>query len=70
MPSLKQDKRMKCGQHDWQACQTLFATKWMDNKFVILLSNYHDPIVLRDIERPLKGSKDKVKVLCPTVIYE
>ena len=51
MPSLKQDKQMKRGEHDWQACQTLSASKWMDNKSVILLSNYHDPRVVRDIER-------------------
>ena len=42
----------------------------MDNKSVILLSDYHDPRVIRDIDRRLKGSKNKVKVLCPTVIYE
>ena len=70
MPSLKQDKQMKRGEHDWQACQTLSASKWMDNKSVILLSNYHDPRVVRDIERWVKESKDKVKVSCPIVIYE
>ena len=46
MPSLKQDKQMKHGEYDWQACQTLSATKWMDNKCVILLSNHHDARVL------------------------
>ena len=42
----------------------------MDNKSTILLSNYHDPRVVRDTERQVKRSKDKVKVSCPTVIYE
>ena len=71
MPSLKPDKQMKKrGEHDWQACQTLSATKWMDNKPVILLSNYYDPRVVKNIERRVKGLKDKVKVSCPTVIYE
>ena len=42
----------------------------MDNKSVILLSDYHDPRVIRDIDRRLKGSKNKVKVSCLTVIYE
>ena len=50
MPTLKQDKQMKRGEHDWQACQSLSATKWMDNKSVILLSNYHDPRSIRDID--------------------
>ena len=61
---------MKHGEYDWQACQTLSATKWMDSKSVILLSNHHDPRVSRDIERRVKESKDKVKNSCPTVIYE
>ena len=69
--SLKQDKQMKRGEHNWQACQTLSATKWMDNKSVILLSNNHDRRVMRGIEgRQVKGSKDKVKVSCSIVIYE
>ena len=70
MPTLKQDKQMKRGEHDWQACQSLSATKWMDNKSVILLSNYHDPRSVRDIDRRVKGSKEKVKISCPTVIHE
>ena len=49
--SLKQDKQMKCTEHDWQACHTLSGTKCMDNKSIILLSNCHDPRVLRDIKR-------------------
>ena len=61
---------MKRGKHDWQACQTLYATKWIDNKSVILLSNYHDPRVVGDTKRRVKGSKDKVKVSCPTIIYD
>ena len=70
MPTLKQDTQMKRGEHDWQACQSLSATKWMDNKSVILLSNYHDPGSVRDIDRRVKGSKEKVKISCPTVIHE
>ena len=61
---------MKRRKHDWQACQTFSATKCIDNKSFILLSNYHDSRVVRDIERQVKGSKDKVKVSCPTVISE
>ena len=68
--SLKQDKQMKRGKHDWQACQTLYVTKWIDNKSVILLSNYHDPRVVGDTKRRVMGSKDKVKVSCPTVICD
>ena len=42
----------------------------MDNKTVILLSNYLNPKETQQIDCRLKGSKDKVKVTCPTVIHE
>ena len=43
MPVLKHHKEMKCGQHDWFSSNHLSAIKWMDNKSVILLSNYLNP---------------------------
>ena len=39
----------------------------MDNKSVILLSNYFNPKETQQIERRVK---DKVKVTCPSVIQE
>ena len=42
----------------------------MDNKSVILLSNYSNPKETQQIEIRVKGSKDKVKVTCPSVIQE
>ena len=42
----------------------------MDNKSVILLSNYFNPKETQQIERRVKGSNDKVKVTCPSVIQE
>ena len=70
MPTLKDNKQMKRGEHDWLACDTISATKWMDNRSVILLSNYHNPSVVQEINRRVKGSKEKMKVSCPTVIRE
>ena len=70
MPNLKTDKQMKRGEHDWLACDTISATKWMDKQSVILLSNYHNPSVVQEINRRVKGSKEKMKVSCPTVIRE
>ena len=52
------------------ACDTISTTKWMDNGSVILLSNYHNPSVVQEINRRVKGSKEKMKVFCPTVIRE
>ena len=42
----------------------------MDNNSVILSSNYFNPKEAQQIERRVKGSKDKVKVTCPSVIKE
>ena len=70
MPTSKADKQMKTGQHDWLTCDTISATKWMDNRSVILLSNYHNPSVVQETNRRAKGSKEKVKVSCPAVIHE
>ena len=70
MSTLKPDKQIKRGQHDWLAYDTISATKWIDNRPVILLSNYHNPSVVQEINIRVKGSKEKVKVSCPAVICE
>ena len=70
MPVLKHDKEMKRGEHDWFSSNHLSAIKWMDSKSVILLSNYFNPKETQQIERRVKGSKDKFKVICPSVIQE
>ena len=70
MPVLKHAKEMKRGEHDWFSSNHLPAIKWMDNKSVILLSNYFNPKETQQIERRVKRSKDKVKVTCPSVIQE
>ena len=70
MPTLEANKQMKRGEHDWLACDTILATKWMENRSVILLSSYHNPSVVQEINRRIKGSKEKVKESYPTVIRE
>ena len=70
MPVLKHGKEMKRGEHDWFSSNYLSAIKWMGNKSVIPLSNYFNPKKTQEIERRVKGSKDKVKVTCPSVIQE
>ena len=68
MPVLKHDKEMKCGEHDWFSSNHLSVIKWMDNKSVILLSNYFNPKETQHIERRVKGSKDRVKETCPSIV--
>ena len=70
MPVLKHDKEMKCSEHDSFSLNHLSAIKWMDNKSVILLSNYFNLKEMQQVEQRVKGSKDKVKVTCPSVIQE
>ena len=70
MPVLKHDKEMKRDEHDWFSSNHLSAIKWMENKSVILLSNYFNPKETQQIEHRVKSSKDKVKVTCPSVIQK
>ena len=70
MPVLKHDKEMKRGEDDWFSSNHLSAINWMDNQSVILLSNYFNPKETQQIEHRVKGSKDKVKVTCSSVIQE
>ena len=64
------DKEMKWGEHNWFSAAHLSAIKWMDNKLVILLSNYLNPKEMQQIDHRAKRPKDKVKVACPNVIHE
>ena len=61
---------MKRGEHDWLAYDTISTTKWMYNRSVILLFNYHNPSAVQETNGRVKGSKEKVKVSCPAVICE
>ena len=70
MPVLKHDKEMKRGEHDWFSSNHLSAIKWMDNKPVILSSNFFNLKETQQTERRVKGSKDKVNVTCPSVTQE
>ena len=56
MPILKQDKEMSRGEHDWFSANHLSVIKWMDNKSVILLSNYLNP---KEMQQMIAGQKDQ-----------
>ena len=59
MPTLKADKQMKRGEHDWLAWDTISVTKWMDNRSVILLPSYHNPRFVQEINEELRVQKRK-----------
>ena len=50
---------LKAGEHDWLACDTISATKWMDNQSVILLFNYHNPSVVQESIKESRVQKRK-----------
>ena len=50
IPVLKHGKEIKRSEHDWLSSNHLSAIKWMDNKSVILLSNYFNPKEMQQIE--------------------
>ena len=52
----------------WHAIQFLQQNGWTTS--LILLSNYHNPSVVQEINRKVKGLKESVKVSCPAVICE
>ena len=55
----------------WRVIQFPQQNGWTTGQwFCCLLSNYHNPSVLQEINRSVKGSKEKVKVSCPAVIRE
>lgn len=70
LPKLCDDKKMTQGDYDWATSQTgLVAMKWKDKKCVHLLSNFHDPNSLTDVERRQKDGTVK-SVKCPSAIQD
>ena len=60
-------KQMKRREHDWVLANGLSLTKWVDKKPVMLLTNSFNRKT-----RPTNwlGSKEKVKVSCPSDIHK
>ena len=43
MPILTPDKETKRGDHDWLSANGLLVIMWMDNRSVMLPTNYFNP---------------------------
>lgn len=68
---LKSEKEMKRGDIDFASTDNgVSCVKWMDNRSVLIMSNYISPLDKVTVERRLKGSNDKVKINCPKMINE
>jgi len=71
LPKLCPDKNMKLGDYDWQITDqdNISIVKWKDKRIVTLLSNFHDPQNVTQIQRKSKdGSATMVK--CPKVLQD
>ena len=59
---------MECGEHDWLPVNSFLVIKWKNDKSVMLLTNYFNSKATQQIDRRMKGSKEKVSVLCPSFV--
>lgn len=55
LPSFKTDKNINRGESQWFTSDTgLAAIKWKDKRSVHLLSNFHDPKIVQEVNRKEK----------------
>jgi len=68
--NLKADKEMKRGDMDTMTANRVTCVKWMDNRAVLLLSNFM-PCSKDDVTHVLRrqaGSSEKLRVPCPSIV--
>lgn len=66
----KPDRLMKRGDMDYRSSSTGLAwVKWMDNKLVFLLSNFHDPTETSKVSRRLRDGTNE-EVACPVMVKD
>ncbi|KAJ8953437.1 hypothetical protein NQ318_023556 [Aromia moschata] len=69
-PDLISDKIMQRGQVDWRVSRDgLTALKWMDNRSVLLLGNYHNPSIMETVSRRRKNGSNE-NIPCPQMIRD
>ncbi|XP_046688364.1 piggyBac transposable element-derived protein 3-like [Homalodisca vitripennis] len=68
---LKSDKEMSRGDIDFASTDKgVSCVKWMDNRSVLMISNFISPLGKVTVERRQKGSNEKVKIDCPKMVNE
>lgn len=68
IPTIKTNKQIMLGEHEWLYGNDRAAVKCMDSISVILLTNYFNPNATQQIDLRLKWSKKKVA--CPSIVNE
>lgn len=70
LPSFKPTSSMERGENEWFVSNNkVIATKWIDNKPVYVLSNFHDPNEVTTVKRREKDGS-RVTVSCPVAISD
>lgn len=64
IPTIKTNKQIKLGEHEWLYGNDLAAVKCMDSISVILLTNYFNANATQQIDLRLKWSKKKSGMHC------
>jgi hypothetical protein len=66
--SLKNDKCMKRGDIDYVSANKVNCVKWMDNRSVLMLSNFISPEEKTTARRRQQGNVEKLVIDCPMMI--
>ncbi|XP_050040817.2 piggyBac transposable element-derived protein 4-like [Dermacentor andersoni] len=70
LPSeVKVDNKLERGSYIWRKKADVVAYQWRDSKNVHIMSNYHDPESVVQVQRTLQNGKRK-EVDCPCVVKE
>ncbi|XP_067623316.1 piggyBac transposable element-derived protein 4-like [Eurosta solidaginis] len=64
------DKNMKKGDIFTTSSNGISFIKWMDNKAVVLLTNFLSPIPTTTVKMRTRGSGEKMNVTCPEVVVK
>lgn len=65
---LKTDKEMKRGDMDYRSAEGISCVKWMDNRSVLMLSNFIPPTEKIKVSRRKAGTSERIQIDCPVVV--
>lgn len=66
---IKDDQKLKRGEYVWRAKGQALAYQWRDNRNVTIISNFHDPCELVEVNCTLANGS-KIGVPCPKVVFD
>jgi len=67
LKNLKQDEDLKCGASQMLSANGISCVKWMDNRSVVLLSNFLNSTKSLTVSRRQQKSAAKIQIPCPEI---